>query len=175
MRSLVWWGFPGSDGRGTECTVKGSSRTRYCLRFLIHLARIGSGGDPVPLAVISTKTGISRRYLEQLAILLKSAGLIRGVSGRKGGYVLTRSSRDITVGDVVTAASGPILFADCIGTPTNCIRHEFCECRPIWVLVNREIENVLGRYSLADLTDERALNRLRSDAALLDGRVALEG
>lgn len=149
--------------------MKVSSRTRYCLRFLIHLTRIGADGDPVPLTVVSGHTGISRRYLEQLAILLKNAGLIRGVSGRKGGYVLARSSHEITVGDVVTAASGPIHFADCVGAPATCIRYEFCECRPIWVLVNREIEKVLGRYSLADLANEGSMTQLRAQAALVEG------
>ncbi len=148
--------------------MKVSSRTRYCLRFLIHLARLGSGGEPVPLTLISDRTGISRRYLEQLAILLKTAGLIRGISGRNGGYVLSRPSDDITVGDIVTAATGPIRFADCIGDPHSCIRHEFCECRPIWVLVNREIEKVLGRYSLADLADDPSLQRLRENAAMAE-------
>jgi Rrf2 family transcriptional regulator, iron-sulfur cluster assembly transcription factor len=145
--------------------VKVASRTRSCLRFLIYLAREGVSGEPVSLAQVSEGTGISRRYLEQLAIPLKTAGLIRGFSGRKGGYLLAHDADDITVHDMVVASSGPINFAECAGDPGLCIRHEFCECRPLWVLANHEIERMLASYTLGDLSDEKRVAHLRDRAA----------
>ena len=148
-----------------HCTVKVASRTRTSLRFLIYLAKMEARGEPVSLAEVSENTGISRRYLEQLAIPLKTAGLIRGVSGRKGGYLLARDADEITVGDMVVASSGPLSFAECVGDPGNCIRREFCECRPVWVLANHEIERVLGAFTLGDLSDEKRAASLRRKAA----------
>lgn len=145
--------------------MKVASRTRTCLRFLIYLAKNARPEVPVSLAEVSGGTGISRRYLEQLAIPLKTAGLIRGVSGRKGGYLLARDAGEITVGDMVEASSGPINFAECVGEPGNCIRVDFCECRPVWVLANHEIERVLGAFTLEDLSDEQRVDRLRAKAA----------
>ncbi len=140
---------------------------------MIYLAREGLAGEPVSLAQVSDGTGISRRYLEQLAIPLKTAGLIRGFSGRKGGYLLAHDADEITVRDMVVASSGPINFAECVGDPGNCIRREFCECRPLWVLANHEIERVLASYTLGDLSDERRVARLREQAAALQPPAAM--
>ena len=131
---------------------------------MIFLAKAGSPGDPISLNVVSHGTGISRRYLEQLAIPLKTAGLIRGVSGRHGGYVIARRVDDITVADMVSAASGPIDVSACAGSTGDCMRVEFCECRPLWILTNSALEKILGSFSLEDLIDDQRLAQLRKRA-----------
>jgi Rrf2 family transcriptional regulator, cysteine metabolism repressor len=143
--------------------------------MMIDLARAEPDGIPLSLAEISRRSGVSRRYLEQLAFLLKNAGLIRGVSGRKGGYMLARPADRITVGDVVTASSGQLDFADCIGDPDGCMRMDFCECRPIWVVVNHEVASVLDRYTLEDLVDEHSMQSLRERASALEAGTSTQG
>jgi len=145
-------------------TVKATTRTRQCIGFLIQLATASGEEGPLSLAAISTRTGISRRYLEQLAILLKNAGLIVGVTGRRGGYMLARNAEDITIHDIVTAASGPVSFAGCVADSMGCMSAEYCQCRPLWMLIDHEIEKVLNAHRLDELVDRSRLDALRARA-----------
>jgi Rrf2 family cysteine metabolism transcriptional repressor len=105
--------------------------------------------DGRSLAVIAETTGISRRYLEQLAMDLRGASLIRGKSGRRGGYELAKPASAIRLGEIVEAAIGPINIVDCVLEPEICIKGEFCECRTIYRLINQRITEVLNEFSLA--------------------------
>jgi Rrf2 family transcriptional regulator, iron-sulfur cluster assembly transcription factor len=135
---------------------------------MVDLARAESEDRLMSLAEVARHSGISRRYLEQLAFLLKNAGLIQGFSGRHGGYALSRPAVSISVGDVVRAASGQLEIAECVGDPESCMNTEFCECRPIWVLLNHEIEKVLGAYTLDDLADRDRMKTLQQRAFALE-------
>jgi len=106
------------------------------------------------LSRIAKITGISRGFLEQLAIALKSHSLLRGVSGRNGGYLLARPADEITVGHVLNAVIGPINLAVCAADSNLCMSSEFCECRLLWLLLRQRINQVLGEYTLADILDK---------------------
>ena len=68
--------------------MKLSTRARYALRVMLDIARHGGRETPVSLAAVATRTDLSHGYLEQLAMGLRRARLLRGVAGRKGGYML---------------------------------------------------------------------------------------
>jgi Rrf2 family cysteine metabolism transcriptional repressor len=128
---------------------------------MVELDRNGGRETPVHLGKISQITGISRRYLEQLAIALKSHSLLRGVSGRKGGYLLARPASEITIGEVLTSVIGPINLSVCVVEPELCMRSEFCSCRLIWTLLNRRVNAVLEEFSIADLSNKELLATVR--------------
>lgn len=131
------------------------------MRLVLEIDRQGGRSKPVQLIQVSKLTGISKRYLEQLAIALKSHSLIRGVSGRKGGYLLARSPKKITIGDVLKAVIGPIDLSVCVVEPESCMRAEFCECRLIWTLLNRKVNAVLEEFSISDLSDRGLMKEIR--------------
>ncbi|MCJ7756147.1 MAG: Rrf2 family transcriptional regulator, partial [Thermoanaerobaculales bacterium] len=62
--------------------MKISTRGRYALRMMLDVTRHGGEVKPVSLASVSERTGISHGYLEQVALALRGAGLVRGVAGR---------------------------------------------------------------------------------------------
>lgn len=128
---------------------------------MVVLDRLGAQSKPVQLNEVSKITGISKRYLEQLAIALKSHSLIRGVCGRNGGYVLARPTAQISIGQVLTAVIGPINLSTCVADPAECMRAEFCECRLIWQVLYRRINEVLDEYSIADLSNKRIMDTVR--------------
>ena len=130
-----------------------TTRARYALRMMLDLARHGGLEKPVSLAAVAERTDISRGYLEQLAMALRNARLVRGVAGRYGGYRLTEPPERITVGQIVEAATGPVCVVDCVDDPATCPRAEDCECRLIYGMVNERIAEVLTEYTLADLLD----------------------
>jgi Rrf2 family protein len=133
--------------------MKISTRGRYALRMMLDIARHDGENSPVSLASVAERTGISHGYLEQVALALRSARLVRGVAGRHGGYKLAAPARDITIRKIIEATIGPICVVDCIEEPEACLRSEDCECRVVYALINRRIGDVLDEFTLGDLAD----------------------
>jgi Rrf2 family protein len=136
--------------------------------MMVVIARQADGSQAVSLGSVAKTTMISRRYLEQLAIGLKRHALIRGISGRTGGYVLARPSRDITVGEIVEAAIGPINIVDCVLSPEGCVKSDVCECRSVYERINLGIRDVLHSLSLEELAQSEGGKRRRR-AVAVDG------
>jgi Rrf2 family protein len=137
--------------------MKLSTRARYALRLMMAVARITNGNGLASLSRVSKETRISRRYLEQLVIGLKNGALVRGKSGKGGGYALARPAEEIKVRQIIEAAIGPINIVECVLEPEMCTQAEDCECRLLYQLVNERIRTVLDELVLADLVDKRPL------------------
>lgn len=135
--------------------MKLTTRGRYALRAMIHIARNSDAGKPISLTEIAETTSVSRRYLEQLVIPLKNASLLRGVSGKEGGYLLAKSADRIRVGDIIEALIGPINIVDCVDDPDYCMKTEWCECRPLYVMLNQRIREAFNSFTLADLAEHK--------------------
>ena len=141
--------------------MKLSTRGRYALRLMLDIARNYVDGTPVSLTSVVERTGLSRGYLEQLAMALRTAGLLRGIAGRHGGYQLARPLDKIHLNDILEATIGPICIVNCIDEPETCLKSNDCECRLVYSLINDRIAQVLAEYSLADLLNEDRLAELR--------------
>jgi Rrf2 family protein len=129
---------------------------------MLEISRLGGGERPVRLSEVAKTTGLSRRFLEQLAISLKSHSLVTSVCGRKGGYLLARPDDEISIGNVLTAVMGPINLAVCAEDASLCLASDFCECRMVWVLLRERINGVLNEYTIADLLDKNWLETVRA-------------
>lgn len=138
--------------------MKISTRGRYALRMMLDIARHDGERKPVSLASVSQRTGISHGYLEQVALALRSARLVRGVAGRHGGYKLAQKASEISIRQIIEATIGPVCVVDCIDEPEACLRAEYCECRVVYTMINRRIGEVLDEFSLADLADPKWLH-----------------
>ncbi len=136
--------------------MKLSTRARYALRMMVAIARREESHAPVSLDDVSNITSISKRYLEQVAMGLKGAGLLRGVRGRSGGYLLTRPAPDISVGEIVEASIGPINVVDCVLEPETCSKVDACSTRWVYERINSGITGVLNGLALQDLLDHQA-------------------
>ena len=131
--------------------MKIGTRARYSLRFMLALGRLSSHAEPVGLGIISRYARIPRRYLDQLVVPLKNASLVRGRSGRGGGYVLAKSPKQIKLRDIIETAIGPIALTDCVAEPESCLASDFCKCRDLWALISCRIGEVLDEYTLEDM------------------------
>jgi len=151
--------------------MKLSSRVRHAVRLVLEIARFSDGRTPVQLSEVAEITGLSRRFLDQLAVGLKSHGLIVAVRGRGGGYLLARQSEEISIGDVINAVDGPIQLATCAEDPHICMSSEFCSARVIWQLLQLRIDRTLSEYSIADLLDCARLKTIRAE--LFEGQQAV--
>ncbi|MFH1809356.1 MAG: Rrf2 family transcriptional regulator [Pseudomonadota bacterium] len=147
-----------------------STRARYALRMLLEIAK-QAPDTTVSLGTVSRNTDISRRYLDQLAIALKSAGLVVATSGRGGGYRLARPAEEINLGEIVEASIGPINIVECVGNPETCERHDGCMPREVYRLINSRITGVFRQLSLAELTDPDTLSALVENEKKTNTRV----
>jgi Rrf2 family protein len=129
-----------------------NTKVRYAIRMMTDIARHGHG-EPVALKDVAERQDLSKLYLSQLTASLKNAALLKSVWGNKGGYVLSRPPSEIRLLDVFEAVDGPVAILDCVADAGYCDRASFCECRVVWVNINRAIVGILGKYTLADLTN----------------------
>ena len=80
-----------------------STKGRYALRVMIDLAE-NEKGQPVPLKDIAERQGISKKYLEIIVKELVDGKLVKGASGKGGGYVLLRKPEEYSVGEMRVAS-----------------------------------------------------------------------
>ena len=130
--------------------MKISTKGRYGLRTLMDIA-IHQADGPVNLHDIAERQGISSKYLWQIVNLLKTAGLVRGMRGPKGGYVLLRAPEAITLLDVIQILEGPISLVECVDDPQYCTRTEKCVAHSVWEEVSHAVRDGLQKITLAEI------------------------
>ena len=135
---------------------------------MLTILRQATKDQPVSLKSVARETDVSRRYLEQLAMSLREANLIRSVSGRNGGYFLARPAEEIKILHIVEAAIGPTNIVDCVQQPEICEKADSCESRLIFVLVNARIREVMEAHSLADLNNPEWFHHVQEDLGVLN-------
>jgi len=108
---------------------------------------------------VAGRQRLSAKYLEQIFAQLKMAGLVRGIRGPRGGYVLARSPETITVQQVVEALEGPLSLVDCVQDESFCDRSASCPAREVWMTVSRQLTEDLARISLSDMSMRMAGDR----------------
>ncbi len=131
--------------------MKLNTRGRYGVRLLTELARREPAKGPVGLRNVAASTGLPMRYLEQIVRPLRRSGLIRARAGRTGGYNLARPAADIPLSEVFEATVGSIRLMACVDNPASCSRSSHCETHQVWSSLTKDLRDVLGRYSLADV------------------------
>ena len=133
--------------------MKLSTRSRYGVRMMTRLA-LNHGKGATLMRDISRTEGISEKYLGQIIIPLRGAGLVSGRRGAGGGYTLTRTPSRITVRDIVEVLEGDISLVPCAGDPDACRRRGACAATAVWQRLAADMSRLLASYTLKDLADE---------------------
>lgn len=111
--------------------MKLSTRGRYGTRLMLELAtQYGKG--PISMSDISKNQKIPIKYLEQLIIPLKKAGLITSVRGPKGGHMLAKTPQEINLWEVLLNLESKFTFVDCLSDETCCDSISTCPIRTVW-------------------------------------------
>jgi len=126
-----------------------TARSEYGVLALIDLAcRFGRG--PVSAREVAERQRIPGKFLEQLFVSLRKAGLVTAVRGAHGGFELSRPPATITVLDVVEALEGPLQPTLCAGE-SACGRGGACAAAGVWTRATDALRGVLTGTSLAEL------------------------
>jgi Rrf2 family protein len=83
-----------------------SARVDYALRAAAELAAAGEG--PTTVGELAKGQEMPPKYLENILLQMRRAGLVRGQRGPEGGYVLARPASQISLADVIRAVDGPL-------------------------------------------------------------------
>jgi len=136
--------------------MKLSTKTRYGTRAMLELA-LNYGEKPLSINKIAKNQEISEKYLENLLIILKTAGLVKSVRGAKGGYELSRPPGEIRLNQIAQALEGSLAPVDCVDNEKACNRSGFCATRDVWTLIKQSIDNLLYSITLADLAQRQEM------------------
>ena len=132
-----------------------SAKGEYAIRAVLDLALQRERGL-TPIQGIATRQGIPQRYLEQVLLALKRAGLLASKRGSTGGYHLTRAPEEITVGDVLRAVEGSSApFSAQRRGGRNGGAGDLAE---LWAEVSQAVSQVVDRLTFGALA-ARALER----------------
>jgi len=128
--------------------MKLSTRARYGTRLMLKLG-LCFGQGPVFLKDIAKREEISEKYLSQIIIPLKGAGLVRSFRGAHGGYTLAKSPAKITIGDIVGVLEGQLRLMDY--SKADDLRASARITQGLWQRLEKKIIQTLDEVTLADL------------------------
>ena len=133
--------------------MKLSTKGRYGIHAMFDLAQYGSE-TPQPIKSIAERQNIPEAYLEQLIGQLRRSGLVRSVRGAQGGYLLSRSPAEITVGEVLRTLEGELAVVDCLMEEDAC--HKACSCptRVVWKKLRDGVNEIVDGITLQDMLDD---------------------
>jgi len=135
-----------------------SKRGEYGLRAAIHLANAQKHSPDLLVQIkdISIQEKIPIKYLEQILLALKNAGLLHSKMGVGGGYYLAKSPEHISLGQIIRVLDGPLAPIRCVSRmayePCGCPDEETCGLRMAMGDVRDAIANILDQTTLAEVT-----------------------
>ena len=144
-----------------------STKGRYAVMAMADLARHG-GDRAVSLAEIAARQDISLSYLEQLFARLRRRGLVKSARGPGGGYRLSASPEQISVGAIVVAVDEPLKVTRCAATEAGrgCMPGgEQCITHHLWEELGDRIQTYLDGVTLADVVGNRVRRRRAPEVA----------
>lgn len=132
--------------------MKISTKGRYALRMLVDMAQQPDGY--VPLKDVAQRQDISKKYLEQIALVLSQAGILKGARGHQGGYRLIGKPEDYTLQRILTVMEGSLAPVACLEqTDEKCAHCHECATLPVWIGLEKLIADYLSGITLQDLLD----------------------
>ncbi len=127
-----------------------SAKADYALRAAAELAA-AEGKGPVKGEQVARAQSIPPKFLENILLELRHAGVVQSQRGVEGGYWLARPAAEITLADVIRAVEGPL--ANVRGTRPESVEYEgaAASLREVWIAVRANLRHVLESVTLADL------------------------
>jgi Rrf2 family protein len=133
--------------------VRISRKAEYALRALVAIARQPKSWQ---IQELSRRENIPVKFLEQILLALRHAGMLSSKRGVGGGYVLRKAPAEITVGEVIRTFDGPLALVPCAaevpGEPCTCPDRLRCPVRLFLTTVRRDLGALLDGKTIEDLT-----------------------
>ena len=113
-------------------------------------------GTLVPLGDTAKRQGISKKYLEIVVKQLVASGMVKGVSGKGGGYCLLREPHEYTALEVLQTTEGSLAPVACLRDGAEeCPRRDHCQTLPMWTKFDSLVNDFFEGITIADLAEGR--------------------
>lgn len=141
-----------------------SRKTKYAIKAMQYLAKV-SDHQPVLISEISESQSIPHKFLELILLELKKHGYVQSRKGKGGGYLLSKSPEEISLGDLVNSLEGGFAPIPCVDPKqTNlcdeCGDGELCALKSYMTEVHQSMAQILNHTTLG------AMNRKEDDLKL---------
>ena len=132
-----------------------SKKTRYAIRALVIMGK-NFGQEPMQISRIASEGTIPKKFLEQILLDLRNAGLLYSKKGAGGGYKLIKDPKDIFLVQVLRITGGPIALLPCVSLNfyqrcEECIDEGTCGIRDVFADVRDASLKILAETSIADV------------------------
>jgi len=128
--------------------VRLTAKADYAVRAMVELAAQGS---PAKGDVIAERQGIPFKFLENILLELKHAGLVESLRGSDGGYWLARPAQEITLADVIRAVEGPLANVRGVRPEALAYQGAAVALRTVWVALRANVRAVLEAVTVAEV------------------------
>ncbi len=127
-----------------------SAKTDYAIRAALELAA-AADEKPVKGERIATAQSIPLRFLENILMQLRHAGLVESRRGAEGGYRLAKPAAEVTLADVIRAIDGPLAGVSGSRPETLGFEGHSEPMKDVWIAVRAALRGVLEQVTLADV------------------------
>ncbi len=128
-----------------------SAKVDYALRAMVELAAAPPG--PLKSERIASAQAIPQKFLENILLDLRHAGLVTSQRGAEGGYALARPANEISLADVIRAVEGPIATVRGVRPEDVSYVGRAAPLRQVWIDLRAAMRGVLEETSLADVLE----------------------
>ena len=139
------------------------------------------GKDPIQIVKIAEEEQIPRKFLEQILLEMRNAGILYSKKGAGGGYNLNKAPEDIYLSQVIRLIEGPIALLPCVSlnfyrSCEECTDEHACGIRDTFIDVRNAMLNILNDTSVSDLIEKetKLFNDKRADLFDIDKGAPLE-
>ncbi|MEW9809842.1 MAG: Rrf2 family transcriptional regulator [Candidatus Symbiodolus clandestinus] len=134
-----------------------TAKARYAVTALLDMV-LYAEQQPIALAEIAQRQGLSLAFLEQLFCQLRKRGLVSSVRGPTGGYYLSHSASTITIGMILQAVEEPVDMTQCRGLQ-SCQQGNRCLTHHLWSSLSERIRYFLGTVTLSELSHSSSVQQ----------------
>lgn len=128
-----------------------STKGRYAIRVMLDLAK-NDNGNYIPLKDIAERQEISKKYLEIIVKEMVTGGLVKGASGKGGGYKLLRKPEEYTIGEILDLMESTMSSVACLADKGyECPRMGKCETLPMWKEFDGMVHDFFYGRTLKDI------------------------
>lgn len=123
--------------------------TDYAIRCVYYLSGKKSGVTMVD--EISKEMNIPKSFLAKILQRLGKVSLVKSYRGVRGGFMLARAPKEISLLEVIEAVQGPVAMNICAIDEALCERSSSCAIHPVWVEIRKQVEQILKKKNFEDL------------------------
>lgn len=136
-----------------------SKLTDYATVIMSYLAL--DPNNVLSASRIARAIHLSAPTVSKILKILSEAGLVISFRGTGGGYRLARSSKEITLADVVSAIEGDLAITECCASNSTCALDSLCGIKDNWQIINKIILTTLAGLTVHDMTQSLTGRMLR--------------